>query len=96
MSDLIIIILLLLLIIIIHTDASTCEQGGITECCTPNVNASVSGRNCHVRDYTNTQYCSCSKTCVNGNDVDSYGVQCCPDVTSITPTCCKSALLLLP
>ena len=93
MSDLIIIILLLL-IIIIHTDAATCEQGGITECCTPNVNES--GRNCHVYDYTNKEYCSCSKTCVDGDDVDSYGVQCCPDVASITPTCCKSVLLLLP
>ena len=71
MSDLIITILLLL-IIIVHacTDTTMCEQGGITECCTPNENES--GQNCHVYDYTNKEYCSCSKTCVDGDDVDSY------------------------
>ena len=71
-------------VISVHTnsssDATTCREDGITECCIP----SEDNDNCLVHNYVDGSTCSCAANC------SETVVGCCPDALEIIATCpCK-------
>ena len=61
-------------------DATTCREGGITECCIP----SEENDNCLVHNFVDVTQCSCAPNC------NETVARCCPDALEIIATCpCK-------